>query len=58
MFRKATKSSCTSANEIQEKAEEDPHALNQHMKDISKWNTPVISCAAQVQEQLQLLRRI
>jgi hypothetical protein len=25
--------------------------LNQQMKEISKWNTPLISCAAQVQEQ-------
>jgi hypothetical protein len=34
-----------------EKAEEDPHALNQHMKEIFRWYTSVISCAAGVQEQ-------
>ena len=27
--------------------------LNQQMKETSKWNTPLYSCAAQVQEQYQ-----
>jgi hypothetical protein len=32
-----------------ENMEEDPlMALNQWMKEISKWNTPQIACAAQV----------
>ena len=27
--------------------------LNQHMEEIFKWNTPLISRATQVEEQLQ-----
>jgi hypothetical protein len=34
-----------------ENMEEDPYDLKQWVKEISKWNTPLIACAAQVQEQ-------
>jgi hypothetical protein len=64
MFQKAAKSGCTStvvscdlfsptpstssAMKTPEKAEEDPLALNQQLKEIFRWNTPVISCTVVV----------
>lgn len=38
---------------LQRKWKETWMALNQQPKEISKWNTPVISCAAQIQRQQQ-----
>jgi hypothetical protein len=39
------------AEETPQKIWGDPHRLNQLLKEISRWNIPLISCATQVQEQ-------
>jgi hypothetical protein len=43
--------STSSAVKTPENTEEDLMTLNQQLKEICKWNTALISCAAQVYEQ-------
>jgi hypothetical protein len=45
--------STSSATEAPENTRLDPDYLKKQIKDISQWHTPLISCAAQVQEQQQ-----
>jgi hypothetical protein len=40
--------STSSAMKTPENREEDPTPLNQQLKEISKWNIPLMSCTAQV----------
>jgi hypothetical protein len=40
--------STSAAMKATENIEEDPHNLNQQVKEISKWNSLLISCLAQV----------
>jgi hypothetical protein len=62
MLKKASNSVCSSTTGVSPNplsptpsTYEDPEntdrnlmTLNQHMKEISKWNTPLINCTAQV----------
>jgi hypothetical protein len=43
--------STSSAIKTPENTEGDPDGLNQQIEEISKWNTPLIRCTAQVEEQ-------
>jgi hypothetical protein len=40
--------STSAAMKTTENIEEDPDNLNQQVKEISKWKSPLISCVAQV----------
>jgi len=40
--------STSAAVKTTENTEEDPDNLSQQVKEISKWNSPLISCVAQV----------
>jgi len=43
--------STSSAIKTPENTEGDPDGPNQQIEEISKWNTPLIRCTAQVDEQ-------
>jgi len=50
LFPTPVTSSVVCSHEDSRNREEEPETLNQQMKEISKWKTQLISCAAQAKK--------